>query len=204
MACPSMLCFLRVPGRVSCQSRIKQPSGPSPSRPAQQKIAAFHSFNSPARFSIGDATQRVPLRTYTYACAREEVLFSARLPRIGTYVHVREAFAQQIVARRHVRGGPWGMGERVEIAPVSPPDALPDLLDADEMSVIALGGQNVWAAFLARQLGRREDGRPERHRLRDHRYGAGEPSPRHFRAEIGTGQGQIDKPSRHNHRGWSP
>jgi hypothetical protein len=39
------------------------------------------------------------------------------LPRLRTYVHVREACARQIVARRHVRGGPWGMGERVEIAP---------------------------------------------------------------------------------------
>jgi hypothetical protein len=39
------------------------------------------------------------------------------LPRLRTYVHVREACARQIVARRHVRGEPWGMGERVEIAP---------------------------------------------------------------------------------------
>jgi hypothetical protein len=45
-----------------------------------------------------------------------------------------------------------------------PPDALPGLLDADEMSVAALGGQNVRAAFLSRQLGQRaKRGCPKRH-----------------------------------------
>jgi hypothetical protein len=39
------------------------------------------------------------------------------------------------------------------------------------MSVAALGGQSVWAAFLARQLGQREGGCPERNRL------LGPPSP---------------------------
>jgi hypothetical protein len=33
-------------------------------------------------------------------------------------------------------------------------DALPGLLDADEMSVAALGGQKIRAVFLARRLGR--------------------------------------------------
>ena len=51
------------------------------------------------------------------------------------------------------------------------PDALPGLLDTDEMSVAALGGQNVWATFPVRQLGQREGGRPERNRL------LGPPSP---------------------------
>src|SRR6516165_9293518 len=44
-------------------------------------------------------------------------IMGRRLPRLRRYVHVREACARQIVARRHVPGGPWGMGERVEIAP---------------------------------------------------------------------------------------
>jgi hypothetical protein len=38
---------------------------------------------------------------------------------------------------------------------------LPWLLDADDMSVAALGGQNVRATFLLRQLGQREGGRLE-------------------------------------------
>jgi len=41
------------------------------------------------------------------------------------------------------------------VEPGRPADALPGLLDADEMSVAALGGQNVWAAFLVRELGQR-------------------------------------------------
>jgi hypothetical protein len=36
--------------------------------------------------------------------------------------------------------------------PGRPPDTLPGLLDADEMSVAALGGQNVRAALLSWQL----------------------------------------------------
>jgi hypothetical protein len=38
------------------------------------------------------------------------------------------------------------------VEPARPQDALPGLLDADEMSVPALSGQNVWAALLSRQL----------------------------------------------------
>ena len=50
------------------------------------------------------------------------------------------------------------------VEPGRPPDALPGLLDADKMSVAALGGQNVWAAFLARQFGQRAKRRcPKRH-----------------------------------------
>ena len=42
------------------------------------------------------------------------------------------------------------------IEPSRPTDVLPGLLNADEMSVAALGGQNVWVARLSRQFGTRE------------------------------------------------
>ena len=41
------------------------------------------------------------------------------------------------------------------IEPSRPTDVSPGLLNADKMSVAALGGQNVWAARLSRQLGKR-------------------------------------------------
>ena len=69
-----------------------------------------------------------------------------------------------------------GYGDRGEAVPkvmnagiVEPgrrPNALPGLLNADEMSFAALSGQNVWGAVLSRQLGQGvKPGRPERHGL---------------------------------------
>jgi hypothetical protein len=69
-----------------------------------------------------------------------------------------------------------GYGDRGEAVPkvmnagiVEPgrrPNALPGLLNADEMSFAALSGQNVWGAVLSRQLGQRaKRERPKRHGL---------------------------------------
>jgi hypothetical protein len=50
------------------------------------------------------------------------------------------------------------------IEPGRPPDALPGLLDADEISVAALGGTTYGLPSLARQLGQRaKRGCPDRH-----------------------------------------
>ena len=50
-----------------------------------------------------------------------------------------------------------------------PPGRVDRLLDADEMSIAAPGGQNVWAVFLARQIGQRA----KRRRPKRHGFGAG-------------------------------
>src|SRR5260370_26140202 len=59
------------------------------------------------------------------------------------------------------------------------PDALPGLLNADEMSFAALSGQNVWGAVLSRQLGQRA----KRERPKPHGLGPGLLSGRRRRSK---------------------
>jgi hypothetical protein len=87
------------------------------------------------------------------------VICQMRVPLGGAGLAVPEHLADEIeaVAARHGnRGEAVPKVMNADIAePGRTPDALPGLLNADEMSVTALGGQNVWAALLSRQLGKR-------------------------------------------------